>query len=50
MALEYVRHPRKVSMCHLKVIPIHFQEPEIGPGNLQFHENHEKSLTHSENP
>ena len=50
MALEYVRHPQKVSMCHLKVISIHFLEPKIKPKYLNFHENRQNSPTHSENP
>ena len=39
ISLEPVRHPQKVSMCHLKVIPIHFLEPKIGPKNFKNHQN-----------
>ena len=31
ISLEPVRRSRKVSMCHLKVIPIHFLEPKNQP-------------------
>ena len=36
LSLESVRRPQKVSMCNLKVIPIHFLEPKIGPKNQKF--------------
>ena len=44
ISLEPVRHPQKVSMCHLKVIPIHFLEPKIRPLNQKFHLNCSSSL------
>ena len=37
ISLEPVRHPQKVSMCHLNIIPIHFLEPEIGPTKCKNH-------------
>ena len=33
-SLTLVKQARKVSMCHLKVIPIHFLEPPMGPQKL----------------
>ena len=47
---EPMKRPQKVGMCHLKIIPIHFLEPEIGPKKLKNWQNRQNLVTHSENP